>query len=331
VEPQPPVPGAEVTPGPPSPEPVVEPGSPIALDADEQAASDAGRIARARRSAADLETRARKEFDRAREQHATVRLAVQAFESDRRRAGGLLAGGLAYRIFLWQIPLALFLVSAFGLATELSGDDPADLARKTGMTAALAGAISQAVAASQSARWWLLILGAFLTVWAGRGVYRGVRLVSELAWETRAPRGSSLKGSLAVTGFGVLAVALQAFLPKISETLGLPALVRFALGLMLASSLAFAVLRLLPRADVPWTSILPGAVLMGVGMRLLGLAASTYFAYRLDHSNDLYGALGLAVVMMLFLFLVARLFVAAQFLNATLHRRGEPLPSAGGD
>ena len=330
MEPQPPAPGAKVPPGPPSPEPVVEPGSPIALDADEQAASDAGRIARARRSAADLETRARKEFDRAREQHATVRLAVQAFESDRRRAGGLLAGGLAYRIFLWQIPLALFLVSAFGLATELSGDDPADLARKTGMTAALAGAISQAVAASQSARWWLLILGAFLTVWAGRGVYRGVRLVSELAWETRAPRGSSLKGSLAVTGFGVLAVALQAFLPKISETLGLPALVRFALGLMLASSLAFAVLRLLPRADVPWTSILPGAVLMGVGMRLLGLAASTYFAYRLDHSNDLYGALGLAVVMMLFLFLVARLFVAAQFLNATLHRRGEPLPSADG-
>jgi uncharacterized BrkB/YihY/UPF0761 family membrane protein len=328
VEPQPPAPGAEVPPGPPSPEPVVEPGSPMALDADEQAASDAGRIARARRSAAELETRARKEFDRAREQHATVRLAVQAFESDRRRAGGLLAGGLAYRIFLWQIPLALFLVSAFGLATELSGDDPADLARKTGMTAALAGAISQAVAASQSARWWLLILGAFLTVWAGRGVYRGVRLVSELAWETRAPRGSSLKGSLAVTGFGVLAVALQAFLPKISDTLGLPALVRFALGLMLASSLAFAVLRLLPRADVPWTSILPGAVLMGVGIRLLGLAASTYFAYRLDHSNDLYGALGLAVVMMLFLFLVARLFVAAQFLNATLHRRGEPLPSA---
>ena len=330
MEPQPPAPGAEVPNGPRSPEPVVEPGSPIAPDADEQAASDAGRIARARRSAAELETRARKEFDRAREQHATVRLAVQAFESDRRRAGGLLAGGLAYRIFLWQIPLALFLVSAFGLATELSGDDPADLARKTGMTAALAGAISQAVAASQSARWWLLILGAFLTVWAGRGVYRGVRLVSELAWDTRAPRGSSLKGSLAVTGFGVLAVALQAFLPKISETLGLPAVVRFALGLILATSLAFAVLRLLPRADVPWTSILPGAVLMGVGIRLLGLAASTYFAYRLDHSSDLYGALGLAVVMMLFLFLVARLFVAAQFLNATLNRRGEPLPSADG-
>ena len=256
-------------------------------------------------------------------------LAVQAFESDRRRAGGLLAGGLAYRIFLWQIPFALFLVSAFGLATELSGDDPADLARKTGMTAALAGAISQAVAASDSARWWLLILGAFLTVWAGRGVYRGVRLVSELAWDIRAPRGSSLKGSLAVTGFGLRAVAMQAFLPKLSEALDVPGLIRFSLGLILASSLAFAALRLLPHADAPWISIVPGAVLTGVGMRLLGLAASTYFAYRLDHSNDLYGALGLAVVMMLYLFLVARIFVAAQFLNATLFRRREPSAEAG--
>jgi len=329
VEPHSPAPGSEVPPVPPAPEPVVGPGSPIAPEADGQDASDPGRIARARRSAAELETRARREFDRAREQHTTVRLAVQAFESDRRRAGGLLAGGLAYRIFLWQIPLALFLVSAFGLATELSGDDPADLARKTGMTAALAGAISQAVAASESARWWLLILGAFLTIWAGRGVYRGVRLVSELAWDTRAPRGSSLKGSLAVTGFGLLAVAMQTFLPRMSVALDIHGLIRFVVGLILASSLAFAVLRLLPRADAPRTSVVPGAVLAGVGVRLLGLAASTYFAYRLDHSNDLYGALGLAVVMMLFLFLVARLFVAAQFLNATLYRRREPSADAG--
>lgn len=186
----------------PSVSPTAGPGT------NDRATRHPGRIARARRSAAELQGRVLGEFDQARERHASVRIAVQAFESDRRRAGGLLAGGLAYRIFLWQIPLALFLVSALGLATELSGDDPADLARETGMTAALAGAISQAVAASHSARWWLLVVGAFVTIWAGRGVYRGVRLVSELAWDARAPRGSSLKGSLTVTGFGLLALAL---------------------------------------------------------------------------------------------------------------------------
>jgi uncharacterized BrkB/YihY/UPF0761 family membrane protein len=71
-------------------------------------------------------------------------------------------------------------------------------------------------------------------------------------------------------------------------------------------------------------------------MRALGLAAATYFAYRLDHSGDLYGAFGVAIVMMLYLFVVARVFVAAQFLNATLHRRrGERSdaaePAGGGE
>jgi uncharacterized BrkB/YihY/UPF0761 family membrane protein len=309
-------------PHPPTPEPTA-PGDPSrpAQGTTGPSGSGAGRIARARRSAEELEQRARTEFDQARERHASVRIVVQAFESDRRRAGGLLAGGLAYKVFLWQIPLVLFLVSAFGLVVDLAGDDPADVARQTGMTAALASSISQAVAASHSARWWLLFLGAFVTVWAGRGVYRGVRLVSELAWDARAPKGNSLVGSLAVTGFGLIAITMQALLPKAFSTLGVPSVIAFLLGLILASALSVWLLSLLPRADAPWPAVLPGAVLFGVGIRVLGLAASTYFAVRLDRTSDLYGALGVAIVMMLYLFVLARLFVAAQFLNATLHRR----------
>ncbi len=280
-----------------------------------------GRVARARQSAEELEQRARQEFERAQEQHVSVRLAVEAFEKDRARAGGLLAGGLAYRVFLWQIPLALFLVSAFGLVTQLADEQPSDLARRVGMTAALAGSIAKAVSVSESGRWWLLILGAVLTVWAGRGVYRGVRLVSELAWDARGRPASSLKASLLVTGFGLLVIGLQLFLPNVTESLAVPGILRFVLGLVLASAISLGVLWLLPKDDASWTALVPGAILFGVSMRALGLAAATYFAYRLDHSSDLYGALGIAIVMMLFLFLVARVFVAAQFLNATLYRR----------
>lgn len=287
----------------------------------EPARPEPGRVARARQSAEELERRARDQYTRAQEQHASVRLAAQAFESDRARAGGLLAGGLAYRVFLWLIPLALFLVSAFGLATQLADEQPSDLARRAGMTAALAGTIARAVSASTSARWWLLILGAFLTVWAGRGVYRGIRLVSELAWDARSRAVSSLKASIVVTGLGLLFLALQLFLPKVSEAIGVPGVIRFVLGLVLASALSLWVLWLLPKGDAPWTAVLPGAVLFGVAMRALGLGAATYFAYRLDHSGDLYGAIGIAIVMMLYLFVVARVFVAAQFLNATLFRR----------
>lgn len=76
-----------------------------------------------------------------------------------------------------------------------------------------------------------------------------------------------------------------------------------------------------PPGDAPWEAVLPGAILFGVGIRALGLAASTYFAVRLDRTSDLYGALGIAIVMMLYLFVLARLFVAAQFLNSTQYRR----------
>lgn len=253
-----------------------------------------------------------------------VQLAAEAVDQDRARAGGLLAGGLAYRIFLWEVPFALFLVSVFGLATELAGADPADLAQRSGMTASVAATIAQGVDASQRGRVWFLLLGAGLTVWAGRGVIRGLRLVSQLAWGARAPQQSSLKGSLVVTGFGAGLIGMQAVLPELSDRLGLPGIVHLLLGLVMATAFLTWGLSLLPRADSPWTAVIPGAVLLGVGLRLLSLAASTYFAYRLDRSDDLYGALGIAIVLMLYLFLIARLFVAAQFLNATLYRRRAP-------
>ncbi|MCI0632417.1 MAG: YihY/virulence factor BrkB family protein [Actinobacteria bacterium] len=286
-------------------------------DQPEEGADHPGRIARARASAEELQRRARGELEEARARHESVRLAVETFERDRTKAGGLLAGGLAYKIFLWQIPFVLALVSAFGLTAELAGTDPADLARRSGMAAALAGTIAQAVAASGEGRIWLLVLGLSLTLWAGRGVFRAVRLVSELAWGARAPRASSLKGSLAVTGFGLLTVAHQAFWSAID----LPAVLRFVLGLLTACAILTWMLSLLPRDTAPWTAMLPGGVLLGVGLRLLSLGASTYFAYRLDQSDDLYGSLSIAIVLMLYLFLLARLFVAAQFLNATLYRR----------
>jgi len=101
-----------------------------------------------------------------------------------------------------------------------------------------------------------------------------------------------------------------------------PWFVHFILGLLLAVAAFSWGLSLLPRADAPWTAVIPGAIVLGVGLRLLGLAGSTYFASRLEHASDLYGSLSMAIVMMLYLFLIARLFVAAQFMNATLQRRG---------
>ena len=56
--------------------------------------------------------------------HASVRLAYQTYERDRRQAGALLAGGIAYRLFLWLLPTALFVVGVVGLLATISSESP---------------------------------------------------------------------------------------------------------------------------------------------------------------------------------------------------------------
>jgi uncharacterized BrkB/YihY/UPF0761 family membrane protein len=51
------------------------------------------------------------------------------------------------------------------------------------------------------------------------------------------------------------------------------------------------------------------------------LVVVLYLAPRLAHSPSLYGSLGAATVVMLWLYLIARLVVSAAFLNATLWQR----------
>ena len=79
---------------------------------------------------------------------------------------------------------------------------------------------------------------------------------------------------------------------------------------------ALLAMTLLPRAGRPWPVVIPGALFFGVVVRGLVLATGVYFADRISRANDLYGALGIAIVVLLWLYLLAWGWVAAQFLNA---------------
>ena len=79
---------------------------------------------------------------------------------------------------------------------------------------------------------------------------------------------------------------------------------------------------LLPHAHAHWRALVPGAVLFTGGLALLHLATIYYLAPKLAREPALYGSLGTAAVLLLWLFLVSRIAVASAFLNATLWHRG---------
>ena len=70
-----------------------------------------------------------------------VDAALEAGDLDRRRAGSLLAGGIAFRIFLWLLPAALFAAALIGLVQPTGGGSPERVAKSLGLAASIASTV----------------------------------------------------------------------------------------------------------------------------------------------------------------------------------------------
>jgi len=294
----------------PAPEPAPDPGA----SAD---AVTIGRIAAARQRAEEYRHKAEERLAQERAQRGWVRLAIRAWERDRDRGGGLLAGGIAYRFFLWQLPTALVLVSVASVVASLTEVDPSAVASNAGLTAAVAATLSSAATGAETARWWLLVLGLWGMAWAGRGAVRSVRLVSSLAWQVPV---QPLRGSKPVLAFNGLMLGVM-FLQFGAQELAEASLVAHAaiwiVMTLVTLGMSVLVFVLLPRREGSWTQVLPGAIFFTLGLRGIRLAMTVYFASRMDRIQDVYGSIGIAVVILLVLYLTARVFLWGLYLSAT--------------
>jgi uncharacterized BrkB/YihY/UPF0761 family membrane protein len=277
------------------------------------------RIERLRARAGELEGQARVRFEQERAHRGWVQIAYDTWDMDRRRGGPLLSGGLAYRIFLFELPFLLFLISLFGIVSDVSGKDPEQVAHDSGLSAAMATTIAQAVNEAGAARWWLLVLGAWLTVWAARSGVRSVILISTIAWGL--PIGgvkTTVRGTALFIGVVFIAFAIQVVVPGLFAGGLLLDLVMFVLLTVVTFIVILVPMRYLPHRGAAWLPVVPGAALLAIGVRALAVATDVYFAGRLGRVDDLYGGLGIAIVILLYLYLLARLFVWGQFLNARI-------------
>jgi uncharacterized BrkB/YihY/UPF0761 family membrane protein len=275
------------------------------------------RVATARTKAEELQRRSIERLELESERRSWVRTLMNAYEADRNRGGGLLAGGLAYRIFLWELPAALVLVSVFGLASTASGRTPEDVARSVGLGGALVATVATAVHEAQQATWWLLLLGLVLMIWAARSAVRALQLVSEIAWSEReVEHPSTIKAALAFSGLAIVFVLIQTVL---SAALDGPfqVAIGWVIGTIVTAILSIWIMALLPHGGRRWVVVIPGALLFAATVRLLAMATVIYFAPKLGRIDDLYGGLGIAIVILLFLYLAARAFVGGSFVNAT--------------
>jgi uncharacterized BrkB/YihY/UPF0761 family membrane protein len=234
----------------------------------------------------------------------------------------LLAGGLAYRLFLWLMPFGLVgaVLLSFWLDYDESGVEEA--AAEFGIGAAAVASAENAVETSSTNRIVLLVVGLVLLAWFSVFFVKALQVAYALAWEVERPRMRRLLHAAGVFNGLFLAGAGGALvLGWLREAIGLGALAGLVGTLAVQTGIALVVMWLLPHRAERWQDLLPGAVLLAVGTQLVHVAVVFYFAPKLERSSELYGVLGVSAVLLVWLYVLARLATGAAFLNATLWER----------
>jgi membrane protein len=261
----------------------------------------------------------RAELERAR--HRSLDAVFEMVDRDSEVGGGIIAGALAYRLFIWLLPLALIAVAGLGFAADATADSPEQTAESLGLKGLISSSIANA--ANSPNRWYALLVGVPALVWATRSVLRVLIGAHRLVWTDA--RGAAPKPKLVSTlrllavlvCFGVVSTIASAIRAWSTP----PGLLATLVALVPYAALWVLVTVRLPHRDAPWRALVPGAALFALGVEVLHAVVVYVITPWALAKQGTYGALGVAAALLVGLFLISRLMVAAAVVNATLWER----------
>lgn len=256
-------------------------------------------------------------------------LVQEVLTRERDLGGGLIAGGVAFRLFLWLVPFGLVVAALLSFWTVHDPASIEDASRELGLGAAATEAAMEALRTGDRNVLVVLVFGLVLLVWFTIGALRALVLAHALAWELKPPR--IRRPAVAIAAFNALFLVeagLAALVLWLREQLGFTALFSTAATLVVTALLALYAMWVLPNRATVVRELLPGALLVTVGVQAIHVAVLFYFAPRLGRAEETYGAFGAAATILVWLYVISRLVTIAVFLNATLwRRRHDPAPA----
>jgi uncharacterized BrkB/YihY/UPF0761 family membrane protein len=298
-------------------------------ESHDQAPSGASpsRTERLKAQQAKLSSRVRETQQRlesARPRSKSVDAVFRTMERDTAAGGGVLAGAVAFRIFLFLVPFVFVLVVGFGLGASAANESPRALAESAGVGGLAAKAFASVGDLSVGERVLSLLVAGLALFLATRALVKVLRIVHALVWHVRADKLDRpmrwVLGTLALVSVALVLTTLLATLRGQSFVLGLIATL---LWIVIPGGLWLLVSWHLPHRDVPWTALVPGAVFLGVGLQVLNLVTVYWIAHQIESKTDTYGAIGFALALLLWAYILGRLITTAAVVNESLWARNE--------
>ena len=298
------------------------------------------RVARYARATKDrtavLRARASDQLDRMeaqRDRHATYDVVFGVRDEDERVAGRELAAAIAYRLFFLMLPMILIVVGGLGVTGSSDKQAAADAVRESGASAAVARNIATATA-ELSILEHLVVLGVGVvgTYFAGVGLLKTLSRVNAVAWSipvSKVPNRLRVIGI--VLGLFLVLILLSNAWNQLRSELGTG---EFLLALPVVGVVYAIVITVLhaqlPRPDdVTWRDLVPGALLVGLAVAAMQAIVLGYIARKLSSSNELYGGIGTAIALLLWLYLLGRVLVLGPLLDVVVRRRQGTARSKG--
>ena len=249
-----------------------------------------------------------------------IDVGLRIYERDREAAGTIVGSALAFRLFLFFVPLTLFVVGVLGfLAQWIEADDINDTA---GLGGTIAEQINTALSQPESTRWIATFVGLFGAMWAGRSLSKVMTSASCLSWQLPVTTKASVRVIGSVVGLIAAIVVISSVVNLLHRDHGLAVAGVSMLAALAIYGIAWmAMSMLLPRATRDPGALLPGAVLVGAVFAGLQAVAQLYLPSRLERASALYGALATTLVTLGTFFLVGRAMVFGMSLDAVIYER----------
>jgi uncharacterized BrkB/YihY/UPF0761 family membrane protein len=241
-------------------------------------------------------------------------------ERDKDAAGGVAGSAIAFRLFLFFVPLLLLVVGILGF---ISGFLTAqEVAHGVGVSGTLAAQIRSAFAEPTATRWLATGLGLLGMLTAGRSLSKVLISSSAIAWRVPAPRRASLRTVGSVAGLVLVMGLLTIVVNRLREEFGLSVASASLLPTFVIYVAAWiGVSSLLPRGTSDPGALLPGALVVAFTITAMQGLSEFYMPDKLSRAGELYGAIGTTVATLGWFFFLGRAVAVSTELNAVLYER----------
>jgi uncharacterized BrkB/YihY/UPF0761 family membrane protein len=247
-----------------------------------------------------------------------VDVVFATFRRDRQAAGWVMSSALAFRLFLFFLPLMLLTVGVAGFASAVADARSANQA--AGISGSLARQVSTAFHQPGITRWFALLLGLSGVLLAGRSLSRVLYAASAAAWGLPPGNRARLRAVGAVAGLVCTIGLIAILINRIRESLGLGlASVSFVPALVIYAIAWLGISLFLPRGTKDPGALLPGSVLVALAITVMHAVSELYLPDRLDRASQLYGAFGTTVATLGWFFILGRAVIISMELNAAVY------------